>query len=214
MAEILKDKVTINFGNNTWSTDFIENVFHKYPWAVVGVESEAVFNGENGGLDAYSMMDKNDWDCNNDYGFAVTVKDGKLTINGGRYLGNSTAVYVYNGECVINGGFFFAQPDSSNASKSEAETEKYGPYRTFVINCLDKNYKAGTAKVSITGGTFVNFDPADNYAEGNGTNFVAPGYKSVKCDEGYTYMIKDKNHPRKGQLNTLPMWKVVPENAE
>ena len=49
-----------------------------------------------------------------------------------------------------------------------------------MLNCYDANRKAGTAKIIVTGGTFVNFNPADNYAEGEHTNFVAPGYVSVK----------------------------------
>ena len=46
-----------------------------------------------------------------------------------------------------------------------------------MINCIDSAYKAGTAKVIIKGGTFINFNPANCKAEGEGTNFVADGYK-------------------------------------
>ena len=35
----------------------------------------------------------------------------------------------------------------------------------------------------MTGGTFENFNPADNAAEGAGTNFVDEGYKAVKIAE-------------------------------
>ena len=45
-------------------------------------------------------------------------------------------------------------------------------------------YKAGTAKVIIKGGTFINFDPSNNTAEGAGTNFVADGYKVVPETHG------------------------------
>ena len=44
---------------------------------------------------------------------------------------------------------------------------------------MDSAYKNGTAKVIIQGGTFINFDPSNNSAEGAGTNFVADGYKVV-----------------------------------
>ena len=47
------------------------------------------------------------------------------------------------------------------------------------FNCIDENYKNGTADIIVKGGTFVNFDPSDNAAEGAGTNFVAKGYKVV-----------------------------------
>ena len=36
--------------------------------------------------------------------------------------------------------------------------------------------KAGTAKIIVTGGKFWDFDPYDNSAEGEHTNFYAEGY--------------------------------------
>ena len=59
-------------------------------------------------------------------------------------------------------------------------------------NMQDTNRSKCTAK--IYGGTFVGFNPADNTAEGTGTNFVADGYKSVET----TY-------------NGKQAWKVVKE---
>ena len=49
----------------------------------------------------------------------------------------------------------------------------------YLLNCKDANYRAGTAKIVVTGGKFYDFNPADNLAEGAGTSFVAEGYKSV-----------------------------------
>ena len=49
-----------------------------------------------------------------------------------------------------------------------------------MLNCYDANYKNGTAKIIVKGGTFVNFNPANNAAEGAGTNFVAEGYSVIK----------------------------------
>ena len=48
-----------------------------------------------------------------------------------------------------------------------------------VINVQDSDRKAGRATVEISGGIFVNYDPAtgDNTGEA-GDTFVAPGYKS------------------------------------
>ena len=48
-----------------------------------------------------------------------------------------------------------------------------------MLNCIDSAYQNGTAKIVVKGGTFVNFDPSNCTAEGEGTNFVAPGYKVV-----------------------------------
>lgn len=49
----------------------------------------------------------------------------------------------------------------------------------FVLNCYDANRRNGTAKIIVTGGTFIGFNPGDCKAEGDGTNFVAPGYASI-----------------------------------
>ena len=106
-------------------------------------------------------------DC---YAADVYDKTAKLVIKGGNFIGNITAVYVYEGELVIEGGFFDIQQLNSNNVQ-----DGYG----VLINCYDANFKNGTAKVTITGGTFVNFNPADNKAEGAGTNFVPEGYKVV-----------------------------------
>lgn len=57
----------------------------------------------------------------------------------------------------------------------------------WTLNCNDTSYKNGTAKIIVTGGTFVGFDPANNKAEGEGTSFVAAGYVSTKgADGNYT----------------------------
>ena len=44
------------------------------------------------------------------------------------------------------------------------------------MNCYDANYRNGTAKIVVTGGKFYDFNPADNSAEGEHTNFLAEGY--------------------------------------
>ena len=46
----------------------------------------------------------------------------------------------------------------------------------FTINKYDSS---SSAKITVTGGTFVNFNPADNTADGAGTNYVAEGYTVV-----------------------------------
>lgn len=127
-------------------------------FAALYVQADTVINAkENGGIDTGVNG-----------GYCIDVLNGaKLVINGGIYNGLGTAVQVQKGELLINGGFFDCTPFD----------EPYG-YQ-YVINCVDAPYKNGTAKVSIQGGTFVNFNPADNGAEGSHTNFVADGYKVV-----------------------------------
>ena len=116
-------------------------------------------------------------------GYAIDVKDAKLTIDGGKYYGGGTAVQVEKGELTINNGYFDA----------EAFGSPYG--YDFIINCIDAAYKDGTAKVAIKGGYFAHFDPANNKAEGAGTNFVADGYVSVTSDKsGYDYKVVQKTY--------------------
>ena len=58
----------------------------------------------------------------------------------------------------------------------------------WTLNVKDADYKAGTAKIVVKGGSFKGFDPANNKAEGAGTSFVADGYESVL--EGEYYVVK------------------------
>ena len=115
-------------------------------------------------------------------GYAINVyKGAKLTIDGGKYYGGGTAVQVQKGELTINNGYFDA----------EAFSGSYG--YNFIINCIDSAYKDGTAKVAIKGGYFAHFDPANNKAEGAGTNFVADNCISVTSDKsGYDYKVVQK----------------------
>ena len=115
-------------------------------------------------------------------GYAINVyKGAKLTIDGGKYYGGGTAVQVQKGELTINNGYFDA----------EAFSGSYG--YNFIINCIDSAYKDGTANVAIKGGYFAHFDPANNKAEGAGTNFVADNCISVTSDKsGYDYKVVQK----------------------
>ncbi len=102
--------------------------------------------------------------------FAVDVQDGAtVTIKNGTFIGNVHAVYVEKGTAIIEGGFYSVQQKYPDASKAYE----------FVLNCYDANRAAGTAKIVVKGGTFVNFNPANCKAEGENTNFVAEGYKVV-----------------------------------
>ena len=115
--------------------------------------------------------------------FAVDVQDGgKLVIEGGEYVGNMDAVYVYEGTAEIKGGKYSIQQLSSNP-------DPYG----YVLNCYDKNRENGTAKILVSGGEFVKFNPADCVAEGAHTNFLAAGYKSVKKGDSYVVMPENQS---------------------
>ena len=115
--------------------------------------------------------------------FAVDVQDGgNLVIEGGEYVGNMDAVYVLEGMAEIKGGKFSIQQLSENP-------DPYG----YVLNCYDKNRKNGIAKIIVTGGEFVKFNPADCAAEGAHTNFLADGYKSVKKGDSYVVMPENQS---------------------
>ena len=102
--------------------------------------------------------------------YAVDVQDGgNVVIEDGTFIGNIHAVYVEEGTATIKGGFFSVQQKYPDAAKADE----------FVLNCYDANRANGTAKITVMGGTFVNFNPADCQAEGAHTNFVADGYKVV-----------------------------------
>ena len=107
--------------------------------------------------------------------FAVDVQDGgTVVIEDGTYVGNVHAVYVYEGTAEIKGCKYSIQQLSSNP-------DPYG----YVLNCYDKNRENGTAKIIVTGGEFVKFNPGDCAAEGAHTNFLADGYKSTQIGDSY-----------------------------
>ena len=115
--------------------------------------------------------------------FAADVRDGgHLVIENGTFNGNISAIYVYDGTLEIKGGTFDLQQLSSGSGEE--------PYR-YMLNCLDANYKNGTAKVIVSGGRFHKFNPGNNAAEGAGTNFLAPGYKAVPDGDWYEVVPED-----------------------
>lgn len=143
------------------TTDLWENPSVPNSWSlfsVRGTDSKLTLSG-----DGEVIAKAND--C-----YAVDVQDGgHLVIEDGHYNGNIHAVYVEEGTAEIKGGTFEVQQKYPDADKADE----------FVLNCYDANRKNGTAKIIVTGGTFIGFNPGDCKAEGNGTNFVAPGYASI-----------------------------------
>ena len=100
-------------------------------------------------------------DC---YGINVGTESNEAicVIENGTIIGDCSAVQVTKGTLTIKGGYIKA----------------YGNFAlTYTINCIDKYYKNNTAIVKIEGGTFDNFNPSSNGAEGNNTNFLSEGYK-------------------------------------
>ena len=113
-------------------------------------------------------------------GYAV-ISEGTLVINGGTYKagvdadGAANAVIYARGEgkVVVNGGTF---PNENNSG--------------FVLNKKDADRAKTT--IEVRGGKFYNFDPANNAAEGAGTNFCANGFGTIEKDNWYEVVaVKD-----------------------
>ena len=132
--------------------------------------------GENGDLtitgDGTIQAKEND--C---YAIDLNGTNAKCTIENGTFIGNISAVYVYTGALTVKGGSFSIQQKETGADGER-----------FTLNCRDENYESKTASITVSGGTFKNFDPADCLAEGKDTNFCAKGYASVKDGDWYTVM--------------------------
>jgi len=118
--------------------------------------------------DAYSVDSVTDGDG---YCFIVgsTEGAGSLTVASGSYYGACSAVSVTSGELSVEGGSFRAEIAAG-----------YHDNR-FLLNCYDANYP-DNAKITVTGGTFYGFDPDDNLAEGEGTDFVPDTHYSEQAD--------------------------------
>lgn len=165
-AAIVADKnATLNMNGKTIAN--ITDIWDVEPnsWSLVSVREGATLT-----IDGNGTFKAKENDC-----YAVDVQgDGcKVVIKNGTFIGNIHAVYVYTGEAVIEGGFFSVQQKFPDAAKADE----------FVLNCYDANRANGTAKITVKGGTFVNFNPADCQAEGAHTNFVAAGYKVVSATQ-------------------------------
>lgn len=160
---IVKKPTTLNLNNKKIiSPDNMGN--NSTNFCALYVEADTTINAtEDGGINTGT---------NGGYGINVN-KGASLTINGGYYYGGGTAIQVQKGTLVINGGTFAVEPYSNSV---------YG-YK-FLLNCVDGNYKNGTAKIIVKGGTFINFDPANSASENPKGNFVAEGYKVVSEQHG------------------------------
>lgn len=132
-------------------------------WSLISVQDGATLTINGGNF----ITKEND-------SFCVDVRDGStVIINDGTFSGNISAVYVYEGEAIINGGTYSIQQTANKAN----------PYDEL-LNCYDTNYKNGTAKISVFGGSFENFDPANS----NDGSYVPRGYASSTEDD-VTYTV-------------------------
>lgn len=143
-------------------------------WSIIEVGKDGVLTITGNG-----KIDAKENDC-----YAIDVYKGKLVIENGEFIGNISAVYVYEGSAEIKGGKFSIKQLNDNKVESE-----YGQ----TVNIYNKNAENKTATVSITGGLFKNFDPAGKIDNPH-DELVAKGYKAVetKVDgEKYYEIVKE-----------------------
>lgn len=153
----IKKDLTIDFGNYTVTGATGATCFN--------VESSSVTfkasgkGGVNGGSGGNNIAILANTDS------TVTIESGNYTVGGdANGQGNSTVYVMSNGKAIIKGGTF-----SSEATYN-------GKY--YVLNLQNKS----TGSFQVSGGTFINFDPATGDDNLGGT-FVASGYVSYKSAE-------------------------------
>ena len=115
------------------------------------------------------------WENPNGYGIWKSSNTGEMKIYGGHFIAETHAVYAEKGFIEIYGGEFEVTDED----------------KKFTLNCLDTNYTAGTAGITVYGGKFHGFNPAESMSEPDGPiSFVAEGYKSVEIEEGIWEVVK------------------------
>lgn len=172
---VVAKALTLNLnGKKVFNTQDIFKNDGTRSWSLISVRNAALTITGDGTLHAKEN------DC-----YALDVQEnGSLTIEQGTYIGNIHAVYVFAGHADVQGGSFSVQQQSENPEQGYE----------FVLNCYNANREAGIASISVTGGKFVKFNPADCYAEGEHINFVSDGYQSTKVSvDPVTYEVTKVN---------------------
>ena len=122
---------TLNVNGKNWSAFYVE------------VGANIIFDGTKGGI-----VITGDTSPEVDGPYCITNFGGTVTIKGGEYKSHSTVVYGYEGDTIIEGGYFEATPVKQN-----------GEVRPWTLNLLNDAWKEGKAHFIVKGGAFVNFDP-------------------------------------------------------
>ena len=173
-------ELTVDLNGKTITVDNAAEIWNASTgaWSMMSVQGGAKLTIVDSKGTGYIRAKEND-------SYTIDVRGGStLNIEGGNFVGNISSVYVVEGTANIKGGNFSIMQLSEPAN---------GGDERFTLNCLDENYTAGTAKINVTGGSFMNFNPADNLAEGANTSFVpATGYvvsETTGTDGKTTYTV-------------------------
>lgn len=128
--------------------------------------------------DAKVVLENGEWSNSKGYGVWVANKDGKVTVNSGKFTASTSALYAENGVIEVYGGEF---------TVNDGEDPKY------LLNCYDASYKSGAASIKVYGGKFHGFNPANSLSEGTTpVSFVADGYKSVQTSENIWEVVSEE----------------------
>lgn len=189
------------------SAKLVDDIEIDYPLVLTG-DTDVTID-----LNGHNIVNKTQVHTNYTVVFNVTGKS-HLTINGEGEVkaleetsdidGYRMAVWAYDDAVVdINGGYFYNKqinPGTSNLiyvmdnavvniTGGKFETAMLNAQGTsLLLNIYDQD--RATAKINVTGGQFVAFDPADCISEGPHTNFVADGYMSVKTEDNVWTVVR------------------------
>lgn len=130
------------------------------------------FDGGNGGLANTALNVRN---------AEVTIKDGYFTVGAGNNNTENTLIYARHGaKITIEGGTFKCNYEG----------------KQWTLNCLDVREGVAQSTITVKGGRFYKFDPA-NASTANSEFYVGPnevvvpeGYKSVKVGDWY-YVVPE-----------------------
>ena len=137
-----------------------------------GDNANAILSIKNGAkvtITGNGTIDAKENDC-----YTINVAKGDLTIENGTFYGNVSVVQVEEGTLSIKGGTFDLHQKWEGSSK-------------YLFNCIDSEFTSGNAKVAISGGTFVGFDPnvsPEQKVDGKTPSFAAPGAGIIKNEDG------------------------------
>ena len=189
------------------SAKLVDDIEIDYPLVLTG-DTDVTID-----LNGHNIVNNTQVNTNYTVVFNVTGKS-HLTINGEGEVkaleetsdidGYRMAVWAYDDAVVdINGGYFYNKHlngatsnliyvmDNAvvNITGGKFETAMLNAQGTsFLLNIYD--HDRATAKINVTGGQFVAFDPADCISEGPHTNFVADGYMSVKTEDNVWTVVR------------------------
>ena len=136
---------------------------------------------------------------------ALTVKDSV----GGGSIAAASAHSVFtlgsNGQLTVEGGSFTGKHIVYGTKVTSLATITGGTFTAtdagYTLNMLD----TARGTITVTGGTFTGFNPANNSAEGAGTNFVPNGYVSTETSTGVWTVAEVQEVPVTPGAQTEPV---------